>query len=329
MAADAASLIGIVIVIFTKSPGLAILLLISFPLIGLFTAKIQKKALLAQRANRAAVALANRILPETVAAQRPIRLYHGEAFMEERYDKAVSDSFKAREEANFCDAVYSPVVIITQTAITAVMMILASQEAFRPLLASAPAQQPPSSLTSPRSSPPLKISGWRFRASSQPWPRPADCRIPGEEERGFERDSEQTLKTITKPAANEKTDKTTESARETAKKAQKDSEARNAYRAEDTMAVRGSVPAVEISDMSFSYDADTPVFAGFNLAVEEGESVVLTGRTGEGKSTLFKLILGLYPPKAAASAFSGKKPRAFLIASGGDYTAAWSRTSIL
>ena len=84
MAADAASLIGIVVVIFTKSPGLAILLLISFPLIGLFTAKIQKKALFAQRANRAAVALANRILPETVAARRPIRLYHGEAFMEER-----------------------------------------------------------------------------------------------------------------------------------------------------------------------------------------------------------------------------------------------------
>lgn len=308
MAADAASLIGIVIVIFTKSPGLAILLLISFPLIGLFTAKIQKKALLAQRANRAAVALANRILPETVAAQRPIRLYHGEAFMEERYDKAVSDSFKAREEANFCDAVYSPVVIITQTAITAVMMILASQEAFRPLFGISAGTAAAFIAYIAQVFTPIENIGMEIQSiQSAVAGTQRIAEFLGEEERGFERDSEQTLKTITKPAANEKTDKTTESARETAKKAQKDSEARNAYRAEDTMAVRGSVPAVEISDMSFSYDADTPVFAGFNLAVEEGESVVLTGRTGEGKSTLFKLILGLYPPTGGSVRIFGEE----------------------
>jgi len=31
--------------------------------------------------------------------------------------------------------------------------------------------------------------------------------------------------------------------------------------------------------------------------VEEGEQVTLSGRTGAGKSTLFKLLLGLYEPQ--------------------------------
>ena len=35
----------------------------------------------------------------------------------------------------------------------------------------------------------------------------------------------------------------------------------------------------------------------FSMTVKEGEHVTLTGRTGAGKSTLFKLLLGLYTPE--------------------------------
>lgn len=55
-------------------------------------------------------------------------------------------------------------------------------------------------------------------------------------------------------------------------------------------------PAVELKDVSFSYDGQHPVVSGCDLTVEPGETVTLTGRTGAGKTTLFRLVLGLYPP---------------------------------
>ena len=308
MAADAASLIGIVVVIFTKSPGLAILLLISFPLIGLFTAKIQKKALFAQRANRAAVALANRILPETVAARRPIRLYHGEAFMEERYDKAVSDSFKAREEANFCDAIYSPVVIITQTAITAVMMILASQEAFRPFFGISAGTAAAFIAYIAQVFTPIENIGMEIQSiQSAVAGVQRIAEFLGEKERNTE-EADKTAK-----AAESQTEKVGEGKKNVTVRNAYNSAcnanglSRNTYKAENAKSSCENVPTVKIANMSFSYDVDTPVFAGFDLEVKEGESVVLTGRTGEGKSTLFKLILGLYPPTGGSVCLFGRE----------------------
>ena len=53
---------------------------------------------------------------------------------------------------------------------------------------------------------------------------------------------------------------------------------------------------MELKDVSFSYDGQHPVVSGCDLTVETGETVTLTGRTGAGKTTLFRLVLGLYPP---------------------------------
>lgn len=53
---------------------------------------------------------------------------------------------------------------------------------------------------------------------------------------------------------------------------------------------------VVFSGVTFGYD-DKPVLKDFSMTVKEGEQVTLTGRTGAGKSTLFKLLLGLYTPE--------------------------------
>ena len=42
--------------------------------------------------------------------------------------------------------------------------------------------------------------------------------------------------------------------------------------------------------------------------MEEGETVTLAGRTGAGKSTLVKLILGLYEPEAGQVRVFGTPP---------------------
>ena len=46
---------------------------------------------------------------------------------------------------------------------------------------------------------------------------------------------------------------------------------------------------------------------GLDLTVRQGEQVMLVGRTGAGKSTVFKLLLGLYQPEAGTVTIGGVK----------------------
>ena len=58
--------------------------------------------------------------------------------------------------------------------------------------------------------------------------------------------------------------------------------------------VRGDVV---LSHVTFGY-SDKPVLSDFSMEVKEGEQITLVGRTGAGKSTIFKLLLGLYKPES-------------------------------
>ena len=62
---------------------------------------------------------------------------------------------------------------------------------------------------------------------------------------------------------------------------------------------------VKFSDVKFAYD-DRNVFENLSFQVNEGEQVTLSGRTGAGKSTIFKLLLGLYTPKEGKVMIDGK-----------------------
>lgn len=53
--------------------------------------------------------------------------------------------------------------------------------------------------------------------------------------------------------------------------------------------------AVEIRSIRFSYTGEEDVLGNFSLEVKKGECVAITGASGCGKTTLSKLLLGLYP----------------------------------
>ena len=53
--------------------------------------------------------------------------------------------------------------------------------------------------------------------------------------------------------------------------------------------------AVEIRSIHFSYTGEKDVLRDFSLEVKKGECVAITGASGCGKTTLSKLLLGLYP----------------------------------
>ena len=61
---------------------------------------------------------------------------------------------------------------------------------------------------------------------------------------------------------------------------------------------------VEFSHVTFGY-GEKPVLEDFSMTVRSGEQVTLVGRTGAGKSTVFKLLLGLYHPQAGKVTLGG------------------------
>ena len=61
---------------------------------------------------------------------------------------------------------------------------------------------------------------------------------------------------------------------------------------------------VALSHVTFGY-GEKPVLEDFSLTVKQGEQVTLVGRTGAGKSTVFRLLLGLYPPQSGTVTIGG------------------------
>lgn len=66
-------------------------------------------------------------------------------------------------------------------------------------------------------------------------------------------------------------------------------------------AARGDVV---LSHVTFGY-AEQSVLRDFSMTVKEGEQVMLVGRTGAGKSTVFRLLLGLYKPETGTITIGG------------------------
>ena len=76
----------------------------------------------------------------------------------------------------------------------------------------------------------------------------------------------------------------------------------DAPHAVDLPEVRG---AVELRDVTFGYDAGTPVLHGVTLTIAAGRTVALVGATGAGKSTVVKLLARFYDPQAGAVLIDG------------------------
>lgn len=62
---------------------------------------------------------------------------------------------------------------------------------------------------------------------------------------------------------------------------------------------------VELSHVTFGY-GEKPVLHDFSMTVKSGEQVMITGRTGAGKSTVFRLLLGLYKPESGTVTVGGE-----------------------
>ena len=67
--------------------------------------------------------------------------------------------------------------------------------------------------------------------------------------------------------------------------------------------------AVDIRDLSFSYDPAKPLIGDFNLHVEPGQRIAIVGPTGCGKTTFINLLMRFYDPDGGEIRLDGVNTR--------------------
>ena len=259
MFADACRIVSIVVVIWFQNRGLALVLLVILPLLFWFTRYVQKNMLVAQLANRRAVSRASGHVPETLHNIRTIHCLSKESYMEKRYDEYIGQSYRAMEKTNFYDAVYSPVILILNAVVVAVVMLLSS------------------------SGNPKVLTLFGMSAGTAVAVMNYIAQIFGPvESLGMEIQTIQSavagIRRINEFLAMDELPELSTG-----------QEQKKAERCEEQ-------PMVAFRNVTFGY-GEQVVLNHLSFEVYPGEQITLAGRTGAGKSTILKLLLGLYQPQ--------------------------------
>ncbi|MCQ4952017.1 ABC transporter ATP-binding protein [Holdemania filiformis] len=265
MAADSLKVIGVLVMIFTRSLGLGFLLIVITPLLFALTRHFQKRMLQAQKTNRAAIAQVNHLVPETLNCLRMIRSLNKQERMEDRYDQHLQTSYQSLEKANFYDSVYSPIIVFSSSAVVAVMMILATLSGgWRSLFGMSVGSAVAVTAYVSKIFTPLENIGMEIENIQS-----AVAGIQRIE--AFFRQPQRNLPEATLTLS----------------------------------ALPTGEPALALNHVTFGYEKEETVLHDCSFCVRQGETVTLAGRTGAGKSTIFKLILGLYSPQQGSVTIFG------------------------
>ena len=268
MFADACTMIGIYAVLWQKNRGLAITLLAILPLIALFTRHVQKKMLAAQMDSRKAAARTSGLVPETIHCIRMIHVFGKEGFMRKRYDRTLQEGYAAMERTNFYDALYSPVILITDALVTGIVMLLSASSGPEVRMFFGMSVGTAVAVISyiSRIFSPIESIGMEIQTIQEAL---AGAKRVGE----F---LELPTRLETSGEAGEKV--MTELGKASA-------------------GTDSPVACISLEDVSFGYKEEKMVLEHLSFEIKTGEQVTMTGRTGAGKSTIFKLLLGLYRPQ--------------------------------
>lgn len=259
MFADACKIISILVVIWLKNRGLAIVLLVLLPFLYWFTRTVQKNMLKAQIENRCAVGRASGHVPETLHNIRTIHTLGKERYMEQRYDEYIAESYRAVDRTNFYDAIYSPVILILNAIVVAVVMLFSDSGNAKVL-----------TLFGMSAGTAVAVINYISQIFTPVESLGMEIQTIQSAVAGVHRINEfYALEELPERVRN----------------------------LETSVAIAQETPFVELQNVTFAYEDDSrKILHHLSFKVYPGEQVTLSGRTGAGKSTVFKLLLGLYQP---------------------------------
>ena len=259
MFADACKIISILVVIWLKNRGLAIVLLILLPFLYWFTRTVQKNMLKAQIENRRAVGRASGHVPETLHNIRTIHTLGKERYMEQRYDEYIAESYRAVDRTNFYDAIYSPVILILNAIVVAVVMLFSASGNAKVL-----------TLFGMSAGTAVAVINYISQIFTPVESLGMEIQTIQSAIAGVHRINEfYALEELPERVRN----------------------------LETPVGIAEETPVLELQNVTFTYEDDSrKILHHLSFKVYPGEQVTLSGRTGVGKSTVFKLLLGLYQP---------------------------------
>ena len=259
MFADACKIISILVVIWLKNSGLAIVLLVLLPFLYWLTRTVQKNMLKAQIENRCAVGRASGHVPETLHNIRTIHTLGKERYMEQRYDEYIAESYRAVDRTNFYDAIYSPVILILNAIVVAVVMLFSASGNAKVL-----------TLFGMSAGTAVAVINYISQIFTPVESLGMEIQTIQSAVAGVHRINEfYALEELPERVRN----------------------------LETSVAIAQETPFVELQNVTFAYEDDSrKILHHLSFKVYPGEQVTLSGRTGAGKSTVFKLLLGLYQP---------------------------------
>lgn len=357
MFADVCRIVSILVVIWFKNRGLSMILLILLPFLLVFTRYVQKNMLISQLQNRKAVSRASGHVPETLCNIRTIHCLSKESYMERKYDEYIGDSYRAMERTNFYDAVYSPVVLILNAIVVACVMLLSASGSPRVLTlfgmsagTAVAVMNYISQIFTPVESLGMEIQTIQSAVagirrineflSIEELPEreellereelPEKEELPAIEELSEKEElpkreelsgKEELLEREELPSMEDLSGKEELPKREELPELEELSKKEwipEGNRFPEQRKENGEA-FVEFRNVTFGYD-ERKILKQLSFQVKQGERVTLMGRTGAGKSTILKLLLGLYEPQegevqiqgiAASNIPDGDKRRIF------------------
>ncbi len=247
---DACKIVGVLSVLFTKSLGIGLLMVVLTPFLIVLTWKFKNKIKAEQTKNRKAIASINNHVHETIENFRTIKSLQKTEYFEKRFSSHIDESYNALKKTYFFESIYTP--IINQLAVTVVCVSLVLSGLGGDMQAFFGIQVGTA----------VAIIDYVFNVFTPI------------ESLGMEIQNIQTALAGVR--------------RVDTYLLEEEREVQTPYEGFDY-----SKPALKMENVNFSYVEGEKILDNLSIEIQKGESVTLMGRTGAGKTTIFKLILGL------------------------------------
>ncbi len=265
-------IIGILVSIFTFSWMLGFIILLLIPLIYLLTRKISKIMFQANIKNKKSTNLQANLISETISNMETVQLLNKEAYRQGLYEEEVKKSYEYKDKTAWLDALFSPVVELIKALLISLVSLLVYL-----------------SLKNDNATLSLGISAGTFAASMT------------------------LISNLFSPLQNiGKEIQTMQDGVSGVHRVEEFMNEKEINRKDDSLTYEKIFSNKERNSLSFEHisfkydDGDEKVFSNLNFEINEKEKVILVGRTGAGKTTLFKLILGLENPTEGRILLNGQ-----------------------
>lgn len=249
--------VGILVSVFVFSWMLGLILLVCLPFVYLITRVFQKKMLKNQMENRKVINSLNNGFSETAENLFTIQNLNAENYQKGKFDDNLRSSRKTMNRNAIFDSLYSPILQMIKAILIAIVFLLVGTMTGKDSI--------------------LGISIGSFAASVS---LIGDVFTPMENIGQMLQEMQEGISGI--------------------RKAEEFLSEKEIPETDDSIAfdkILQEGNLIQVQDLSFRYDdGDRDVFSHVSFVVKRGEKVVIKGRTGAGKTTMFRLILGMYLP---------------------------------